>query len=114
MVCVLNKGFAGAETGAFEQGYLFPFLIGNGNEVQACAASVVQLFGFRRQYIAGVGALCARSAVMGAFLNVKINAGGLKDRTFADAMLVSGAEIEQKAIQMETDIMGIVKGKIGF
>ena len=28
---------------------------------------------------AGVGALCARTAVIGAFLNVKINTGGLKD-----------------------------------
>ena len=32
---------------------------------------------------AGVGALCARSAVMGAFLNVKINAAGLEDKEFA-------------------------------
>ena len=31
---------------------------------------------------AGVGALCARTAVEGAFLNVKINAAGLKDETY--------------------------------
>ena len=30
---------------------------------------------------AGVGALCSRAAVRGAFLNVKVNAGSLKDRT---------------------------------
>ena len=31
---------------------------------------------------AGVGALCARSAVMGAFMNVRINASGLDDKKF--------------------------------
>jgi glutamate formiminotransferase/formiminotetrahydrofolate cyclodeaminase len=62
---------------------------------------------------AGVGALCARSAVMGAFLNVKINAAGLKDREFADNMLARGAEIEQKAIEQESEIMAIVAKKIG-
>ena len=34
----------------------------------------------------GVGALCARTAVMGAYLNVKINAGGLDDKKFAEDM----------------------------
>ena len=45
---------------------------------------------------AGVGALCARSAVMGAYLNVKINAAGLKDRDFADEMLAKGARSNAK------------------
>ena len=61
---------------------------------------------------AGVGALCARSAVMGAFLNVKINAAGLKDRVFADDILARGAEIERKAIELESEIMRTVNGKI--
>jgi glutamate formiminotransferase/formiminotetrahydrofolate cyclodeaminase len=62
---------------------------------------------------AGVGALCARSAVMGAFLNVKINAAGLKDREFADGMVARGAEIERNAIEREREIMAIVNAKIG-
>ena len=62
---------------------------------------------------AGVGALCARSAVMGAFLNVKINASGLKDRIYADDRLERGAEIERKAIDVESEIMAIVNAKIG-
>lgn len=62
---------------------------------------------------AGVGALCARSAVMGAFLNVKINAGGLKDRQFADEMLARGAAIEQKATELEAEILSVVNSKIG-
>ncbi len=61
---------------------------------------------------AGVGALCARSAVMGAFLNVKINAAGLKDRTYADEMLAEGAQIEATAIALETEIMETVNRKI--
>ena len=36
---------------------------------------------------AGVGALAARSAVLGACLNVKINAAGLKDRAVADDLI---------------------------
>ena len=61
---------------------------------------------------AGVGALCARSAVMGSFLNVKINAAGLKDRAFADEHLAKGAEIERLAIQLEAEILEIVNNKI--
>ncbi len=61
---------------------------------------------------AGVAALCARSAVMGAFLNVRINAAALKDRTFADDLLKRGAEIERQAIQQESEIMVIVNNKI--
>jgi glutamate formiminotransferase/formiminotetrahydrofolate cyclodeaminase len=61
---------------------------------------------------AGVGALCARSAVMGAYLNVKINAAGLKDRAYAVEMLGRGAEIERKAMDLETEILAIVNSKI--
>lgn len=61
---------------------------------------------------AGVGALCARSAVMGAYLNVKINAAGLQDREFADDLLARGAEIEHQAIEREAEILAIVNGKI--
>ncbi len=61
---------------------------------------------------AGVGALCARSAVMGAYLNVKINASGLKDKAYVENILAKGAEIEAKAKQLEAEIMDIVNTKI--
>ncbi|MCK4660496.1 MAG: glutamate formimidoyltransferase [Phycisphaerae bacterium] len=61
---------------------------------------------------AGVGALCARTAVMGAFLNVKINATDLKDRKFVDDILAKGLEIERKAIELEHQILEIVNGKM--
>lgn len=61
---------------------------------------------------AGVGALCARSAVMGAYLNVKINAAALSDRTFAEDMIRKGAAIERQATASELDVMEIVNAKI--
>lgn len=61
---------------------------------------------------AGVGAIAACSGVLGAFLNVKINAATLKDKAFVDDILTKGADIEQKAKQMENDILEIVNNKI--
>lgn len=61
---------------------------------------------------AGVGALAARSAVMGAYLNVKINAGDLEDKEFVASVIAEGAEIERKAKQAEEEILAIVNQKI--
>ncbi|MEO7984380.1 MAG: cyclodeaminase/cyclohydrolase family protein, partial [Bacteroidota bacterium] len=62
---------------------------------------------------AGVGALCARTAVMGAFMNVRINASGCEDKDFVTDTLNRGREIENKAIALEAEILEIVNGKIG-
>lgn len=61
---------------------------------------------------AGVGALCCRSAVMGAFLNVKINAAGLDDKTKAKELIEKGTEIELKAIALEQEILAKVNAII--
>ncbi len=61
---------------------------------------------------AGVGALAARSAVIGAFLNVKINASGLHDKAFVEKVLAEGNQIQDKAMVMESDILSIVNSKI--
>lgn len=61
---------------------------------------------------AGVGALAARSAVIGAFLNVKINTSGLHDKAFVEKILAEGKQIQERAIAMETEILGIVNSKI--
>ena len=63
---------------------------------------------------AGVGALCARSAVMGAFMNVRINAAGYDDKIFANDIVNKGKEIEEKTIALETEILKIVNDKIGM
>lgn len=62
---------------------------------------------------AGVGALCARSAVMGAFMNVRINATSLDDKHFTEDLISRGREIENKAIALETRILQLVNEKIG-
>ena len=62
---------------------------------------------------AGVGALAARSAVLGAELNVKINAAGLKDSQTAERLISEANEIAHKAIAQEAEILQIVNQKIG-
>ncbi len=61
---------------------------------------------------AGVGTLAARAAVRGAFLNVRINAAGLKDRAKAEALIARGAEIAAAAALEEDTILRIVESKI--
>jgi glutamate formiminotransferase/formiminotetrahydrofolate cyclodeaminase len=61
---------------------------------------------------AGVGALCARTAVIGAHLNVKINAGGLKDKAFLEGVLAKAKKLEEEAIAMEAEVLAIVESKI--
>jgi glutamate formiminotransferase/formiminotetrahydrofolate cyclodeaminase len=63
---------------------------------------------------AGVGALAARSGVKGAFLNVKINAKELEDKTFVEKVLAEGKEIEQKSEQLEAEIQMKVNREIGL
>lgn len=62
---------------------------------------------------AGVGALCARSAVMGAFMNVRINASGYDDKAYVTDIIAKGKDIETKTIALETEILKIVNDKIG-
>lgn len=61
---------------------------------------------------AGVGALAARSAVLGAQLNVKINASGLKDKAMAEKLVAEADRIAAQAQKMETEILAIVNSKM--
>ena len=61
---------------------------------------------------AGVGALAIRSAVMGACLNVKINAAGLKDRQKAEALIARAEQIVAQAQKAEAEILAAVESKI--
>jgi len=63
---------------------------------------------------AGVGALCARSAVMGAFMNVRINGAGYDDKNFVKDIIAKGKDIENKTIEREGEILKIVNQKIGL
>lgn len=62
---------------------------------------------------AGVGALCARSAVIGAFMNVQINAGGYDDKDYVNDIIKQGKKIENKTIALEAEIIQYINGKIG-
>ncbi len=62
---------------------------------------------------AGVGALCARTAVMGAFMNVRVNGTGYDDKKFVQEVVAEGNTIEKKAIALESEIIAIVNSKIG-
>lgn len=62
---------------------------------------------------AGVGALAARSAVLGARLNVRINAAGLKDRAKAEALAAEADAVAAEAERLEREVLAIVEQKIG-
>ena len=57
---------------------------------------------------AGVGALCARSAVIGAYMNVRINAAELKDEAFKKEILAKAEKIKNDAIKEEEAILKII------
>ncbi len=58
---------------------------------------------------AGVGALAARSAILGAGLNVKINASSLKDREQAESLIAEAEEIIRRAVKQEAEILEMVE-----
>ena len=61
---------------------------------------------------AGVGVLCARTAVIGAYFNVRINAKDIKDRTFAASILAKAAIIYKQTIAIENDTIAFIDSKI--
>jgi len=61
---------------------------------------------------AGVGALCARSAVIGGYLNVKINCKDLTDKKLVNEFLKEAEKIKKSAIKLEEEILKITLKKI--
>lgn len=61
---------------------------------------------------AGVGALAARAAVLGAWLNVKINAASLNDRSAAQALVSEADALAAKAQEEEKEIMETINAKL--
>ncbi|MCB9019509.1 MAG: glutamate formimidoyltransferase [Chitinophagales bacterium] len=62
---------------------------------------------------AGVGGLCARTAVIGAHMNVLTNAAGLKDKDFLDRILPEAQRMTNEAEALEQEIRAIVIRNIG-
>ena len=63
---------------------------------------------------AGVGALLARAAVLGAVMNVRVNASGIKDKEFAAQLLHRAEELEKQAEAWEAEIRSQVNQKISL
>ena len=61
---------------------------------------------------AGVAALCIRTAVMGAYLNVKINCKDLNDKIFVSTILKKGKMIVNSTNKIEGEIMKLVEKQL--
>jgi len=61
---------------------------------------------------AGVGALCARSAVLGAYLNVQINSADLEDKAAVDEFLTRGNALVEQAQEREARILDLVRSAV--
>lgn len=61
---------------------------------------------------AGVGALCARTAVYGAYFNVRINAKDIKNRDIAEKLLTKAKSIFDKAVKTENEMIAYINEKI--
>ena len=61
---------------------------------------------------AGVGALCARAAVRGAFLNVQINTAGFADTDYNSAILAQANDLLHRAAVAEKSILDVVNLRI--
>ena len=61
---------------------------------------------------AGVGVLCARTAVIGAYFNVRINAKDIKDKTFVNKILSEAAVIYKRTLELESSVMDIIDSRM--
>ena len=61
---------------------------------------------------AGVGILCARAAVIGAYFNVRINAKDIKDRDFAEEILTKAKRIYEATLAIEEEAIALIDGKM--
>lgn len=61
---------------------------------------------------AGVGALCLKTAIQGAFMNVKVNLKDLNNRTFAIDLRKNAQTIFDNTMDQLTDLVSIVEQKV--
>ena len=61
---------------------------------------------------AGVGALCARAAVRGAYMNIQVNTSGFDDKDFAEHVLSEGQKMAEQADVLEREILELVKERL--
>lgn len=61
---------------------------------------------------AGVGVLCARTAVYGAYLNVKVNISGIKDKSYSDKSMSQAETILQQVLEQEAELLALVNQRL--
>lgn len=61
---------------------------------------------------AGVGVLCIRAAVLGAIMNVRINASGIKDKQFTENLLAQAFQLENEVLMKEEELRKKVMEKM--
>ena len=61
---------------------------------------------------AGVGAMCARTGAMGAYLNVRINCAGLDDEAWKKDVLAKAEALKGVAERIEAEVMAITLTKV--
>lgn len=89
---------------------LVPFKVGQkANELFALAEEVITKGNQNAITDGVVAAMNARAAVRGAFLNVKINLGSIKDGLFVEDLQKKMAEIENEVDAREQALLGKVK-----
>lgn len=98
---------------ATRQAILVPFQV-----MKACMASLPLLEEMAKEgnpnsiSDVGVGMLCARAALRGAYLNVKINSKGMESDSIVSDCLQEGAVMLDKMQAAETAVLAIVETKL--
>ncbi len=62
---------------------------------------------------AAVGTLALRTCIRGAFLNVRINAEGLDDKSFVADIILKGEAIEKAAEETENNVLEVLNRNLG-
>lgn len=61
---------------------------------------------------AAVGVLCARTAVVGAYFNVRINAKDIKDAAYVKNILTKAKKVYEQAIEIEAGVIAHIDSKM--
>lgn len=80
----------------------------NAYELMGIIADVAKLGNRNAVTDACVAMMSARSAVLGALMNVRINLGSLKDRTFVEQLQSEADELERKACTKEKELLDAI------
>ena len=84
----------------------------NAYELMSVIADVARLGNRNAVTDACVAMMSARTAVLGALLNVRINLGSIKDKTFADELQREADVLERLACEREKEVLDVVNQEL--